>query len=85
MKMMRSQECAQRREARQATISTVVFLTVIVAIVALVSWVEYRLFDFAEPWVRIVGIAGAWVIAIWMFVHALRHPRATAARVVDHT
>lgn len=74
-----------RKKHNKEVTAWVAPLAVIVAMVALVSWGEYQLFDFVEPWIRIVGIVLAWIASVALFVHSIGSAKVRNRRLGSHT
>ncbi|QMI49813.1 hypothetical protein [Burkholderia sp. MBR-1] len=85
MAMTPTVAAARKRRKFQARVSTFAMLAVIVALLVLISWGEYQYFDFAEPWVRIVGILLAWIGAGGVFVLAIGCANKRPPRADDHS
>jgi len=41
----------------------------VVALVLLLSWIEYKVLYTFDSWIRIVGIAAAWIVTIGVFLN----------------
>lgn len=72
MPMTPSIAAVRKRKKIQEAASTAAMITLLGMVVAGVSWADYQYFDFAEPWVRVVGITLAWIALGLTLVLALR-------------
>ena len=83
MAMTKAVAAARKRKKHQEARSAAVMWAIIFILMVAVSWLEYRLFDFVEPWVRIFVIILSWVGASGLFVHVflrVSHDRGTSRR-----
>ena len=71
MPMTTEVAAARKKKKRQEGRSFAVMWTVIFTLMAAFSWIEYLLFDFVDPWVRIVAIILSWVGAAGVISYSI--------------